>query len=96
VPLAGGGTHEEPTPADLREAPCVSDEELQQLREMARRIERHYGSAQDIEWAFDQQGTLRILQSRPETVWSAKASAPLSPASENPLLHVMNIFGGRS
>ena len=43
VPLAAGGTAEEATPAELREAPCVSDAELQQLRRMARRIEQHYG-----------------------------------------------------
>jgi pyruvate,water dikinase len=95
VPLAAGGTHELPTPGDLREAPCVSDDELQTLREMARRIEKHYGCPQDIEWAIDQQGSLRILQSRPETVWSAREAAPVSPARENPLHHVMNIFGGR-
>jgi pyruvate,water dikinase len=95
VPLAAGGTREEPVPAELREAPCVSDEQLQLLREMARRIEKHYGSPQDIEWAFDQQGSLWILQSRPETVWSARAPAPVSSARQNPLHHVMSIFGGR-
>ena len=94
VPRIEGGTAEEETPAGLREAPCVSDDELQQLREVARRIEKHYGRPQDIEWAFDQDGRLRILQSRPETVWSAKEAAPVAGAAENPLHHVMNIFGG--
>jgi pyruvate,water dikinase len=95
VPMAAGGTHEEPTPPALREAPCVSDEELQQLRLVARRIEKHYGRPQDIEWAIDQQGALRILQSRPETVWSAKEAAPVACAKDNPLHHVMSIFGGQ-
>ena len=94
VPRIEGGTAEEETPAALREAPCVSDDELQQLRAVARRIEKHYGRPQDIEWAFDQQGALRILQSRPETVWSAKEAAPVAGTAENPLHHVMNIFGG--
>jgi len=94
VPLAAGGTTEEPTPAELREVPCVSDDELQVLREAARRIEKHYGRPQDIEWAFDAEGKLRILQSRPETVWSAREAAPVSSALDNPLHHVMNIFGG--
>ena len=95
VPLANGGTVEQETPAELREAPSLSDPELMQLREVARRIEKHYGRPQDIEWAFDQQQRLRILQSRPETVWSAKEAAPVAVAKDNPLQHVMNVFGGR-
>jgi len=96
VPLAGGGTAEQETPAELREVPCLSDEQLQQLRDVARRIEKHYGRPQDIEWAFDQEGTLRILQSRPETVWSAREAAPVAAVKDNPLHHVMSIFGGRN
>ncbi len=95
LPKAGGGTEEVETPAAMREQPCVSDEDLERLREVARRIEKHYGRPQDIEWAIDQQDRLRILQSRPETVWSLKEAAPVSAVKENPLLHVMNVFGGR-
>ena len=96
VPLPGGGTAEQETPAELREVPCLSDEQLQQLREVARRIEKHYGRPQDIEWAFDQEGALRILQSRPETVWSAREAAPVAAVKDNPLHHVMSVFGGRN
>jgi pyruvate,water dikinase len=74
----------------------MSDEELQALRAIARGIERHYGCAQDIEWAVDRvSGKILILQSRPETVWSARESAPAARAAENPLSHLMSIFGGR-
>jgi len=38
---------------------------------------------------------LLLLQARPETVWSAKEAAPVARAVENPLSHVMSIFGGR-
>lgn len=76
-------------------APCLSDEELQALRDVGRRIERHYGRAQDIEWAVDKDGRILLLQSRPETVWSAKDLAPVAEKKDNPLAHVMNIFGGR-
>jgi pyruvate,water dikinase len=95
LPLPEGGTREQETPAAMRELPCVSDDELQQLRLLARRIEKHYGRAQDIEWAIDQQGALCILQSRPETVWSTKEAAPVAAAKDNPLHHVMSIFGGQ-
>lgn len=95
VPAPQGGVLEQETPAELREAPCLSDEDIQRLREMARRIERHYGRPQDIEWALDQQGGLRILQSRPETVWAARDAAPVAEVRDNPLHHVMSVFGGR-
>jgi pyruvate,water dikinase len=95
VPLAGGGTEEQETPAELREAACLTDPQLEQLRQVARRIEKHYGRPQDIEWAFDRSGALRILQSRPETVWSAKEAAPVAAAKDNPLHHLMSVFGGR-
>jgi pyruvate,water dikinase len=57
------------------------------------KIERHYGKPQDIEWALDEQGEVFLLQSRPETVWSAKDVAPVAEVKANPLGHVMNIFG---
>jgi len=95
VPAAGGGTREVETPDHLRRAPCLSDEELTALKEIARKVERHYGRPQDIEWAIDRSGKILLLQSRPETVWSAKDAAPVARPAANPLHHVMNIFGGR-
>lgn len=91
----GGGIVDEPLPADMRQAPCLSDEELQALRAVGRRVEKHYGRAQDIEWAVDKTGGLLLLQSRPETVWSTKTEAPVAAPHADPLTHVMTIFGGR-
>lgn len=95
VPAAGGGVKTVETPEGLRRAPSVSDQELAALREIARKIERHYGRPQDIEWAIDRSGQIHLLQSRPETVWSTKDSAPVAIPADNPIHHVMNIFGGR-
>ena len=95
VPATGGGIVEVENEADKRKAPCLTDEQLMALREVGRRIERHYGKPQDIEWALDQDGSLLLLQSRPETVWSTKEAAPVAAVAANPLAHVMNIFGGR-
>lgn len=96
VPAPGGGTRSEAVADDLRRAACLSDAELQTLRTIARKVERHYGRPQDIEWAV-QRGTnqLFLLQSRPETVWSARESAPLARPVLDPMLHVMSIFGGK-
>jgi pyruvate,water dikinase len=95
VPLPSGGTREVATPPELRHVACLDDSQLAQLRELGRRIERHYGCPQDVEWAFDQQGRLQVLQSRPETVWAARDAAPVSRVQPNPLQHVMNVFGGK-
>lgn len=96
VPLAAGGIEVVAVEEELRRAACMSDAELQSLRAFARKIERHYGHAQDIEWAIDRHsGGILLLQSRPETVWSAKESAPVARAAGNPLSHVMSVFGGR-
>lgn len=94
-PRAGGGVEQVEVDAAQRTVASLSDAELLGLRDLARKIERHYGCAQDIEWAVDRAGVIYLLQSRPETVWSSKEAAPAARAVENPLLHVMSIFGGR-
>ena len=49
----------------------LNDHELTELAKQALIIEKHYGSAMDIEWAKDgDDGKLYIVQARPETVKS--------------------------
>ena len=62
----------------------------------ARRVEAHYGSSQDIEWAIDEAGELFLLQSRPETVWAEKdaAAAPVATPAARPFDHVFSALGG--
>jgi pyruvate,water dikinase len=91
-----GGVEELPVEEALRREPCLSDEELQSLRAIGRQIERHYGRPQDIEWAIDRHTReILLLQSRPETVWSNKDNQTAAARVTDPLLHVMNIFGGQ-
>lgn len=95
VPASGGGIVEVENEGELANAPCLTDDQLLALREVGRRVERHYGRPQDIEWALDKAGDVLLLQSRPETVWSAKdAATPIAPRHDNPLHHVMGIFAG--
>jgi pyruvate, water dikinase len=94
VPVAGGGVEAVAVGEERRRVPCLSDTELQQLRTIARQLERHYGRAQDIEWAIDRErGALLLLQSRPETVWSTRDTVPIAKPEKDPLLHVLSIFG---
>jgi pyruvate, water dikinase len=96
VPAAAGGIDSVPIAAEQRRQACLSDAELQSLRQIGRRVERHYGRPQDIEWAVERDtNEILLLQSRPETVWSAKEAAPVARGAEDPLSHVMSIFGGR-
>ncbi len=89
------GVEEQPVPQDMRSQPSLNDEELQALRNVGRAVERHYGCPQDIEWAVDKAGRIQLLQSRPETVWASKQAVPVARAADNPLHHVMTIFGGK-
>ncbi|MEW6369030.1 MAG: PEP/pyruvate-binding domain-containing protein [Acidobacteriota bacterium] len=43
----------------------LSDSDLDWLAQTARRLESHFGSPQDIEWAIDPDGTRYVLQTRP-------------------------------
>ena len=58
-------------PVELRNRYSLSDAETEQLARYALIIEEHYGRAMDIEWGKDgADGTMYILQARPETVKS--------------------------
>jgi pyruvate,water dikinase len=62
--VAGGGT--ESVQLDSAE-PCLSDTQIRELTALGDRVERHYGSPQDTEWAIDADGRLWLTQARPVT-----------------------------
>ena len=101
VPAESGGIREVELEGEERLQPCLTDEQLLALREVGRRVERHYGKAQDIEWALDKEGAILLLQSRPETVWSMTDKETPGPgAAAKPagsaLDHVLSLLGGKS
>jgi pyruvate,water dikinase len=53
----------------------MSDDEVRELAELGNRIEGHYGTPQDTEWAFDPDGKAWMLQSRPVTSAGGESSA---------------------
>jgi len=63
----GGGTVTRMLEGDEGRRPTLTDDEVAELAELGRRIEEHYGAAQDTEWAFDPDGKAWMLQSRPVT-----------------------------
>jgi pyruvate, water dikinase len=60
-----GGLIEIPVPAENRERPCLSTEQISTLADYCWRLEKHYGHPQDTEWALNNQGRIIILQTRP-------------------------------
>jgi pyruvate,water dikinase len=61
--LPDGGTVEETVAPELVEQPCLDDECLAELSQLAGRCEEVYGEGRDIEWAFAG-GQLYVLQCR--------------------------------
>lgn len=61
-----GKTIKTEVPVDLKNKRVLSDDELETLSEMGKRIHEHYEFPQDTEWAF-KDGKLFMLQSRPVT-----------------------------
>ncbi|HTE17203.1 MAG TPA: PEP/pyruvate-binding domain-containing protein, partial [Armatimonadota bacterium] len=66
-----GGTRLEPVPEPSQEAPVLSEAEVLDIAECARRLERTLGGPQDVEWALvDREAGERqlvLLQARPIT-----------------------------
>ena len=65
VPLEVGDSQgfEQRGPRELVERLCLSDDQVQQLNQLAERCEQVYGPARDIEWAIAA-GSLYLLQCR--------------------------------
>ena len=76
-PVTGKTVHVD-VPVENQNQPCLKDDEVLKLAELAVKIEQHYGKPQDIEWAVDSDigfpENIFIVQSRPETVWSLKTA----------------------
>ena len=73
--VRGGCVTERVVEEERRTLPALSRAEARQVAELAKRAEQHYGAPQDIEWAVDDESTVVLLQSRPETVWSQRSPA---------------------
>jgi pyruvate, water dikinase len=90
--VEGAGTVRAEVPPERREAACLDDGQLGALVDVAKRVERHFGSHQDIEWAIarDEPARALMLQSRPVTATPKRAERG-PPRSAMSL--VMDTFG---
>lgn len=72
----GGSLKDEPVPADKQGAPCLNGDQARTLASYALKLEEHYGTAQDVEWALTADGRLLILQARPLGVVDGASAMP--------------------
>jgi pyruvate,water dikinase len=89
-----GALVERTVPEELRAAPCLTPEQARSLAGHGLRLEAHYGTAQDVEWALTPEGVLLILQSRPLGVVSGEAPVPAGMPSITG--HVVLLEGGET
>jgi len=76
VRQADGTEARQDVPQAQREARVLDDAQVLEVAGLGLRIEKHYGSPQDVEWAL-QGGKIYIVQSRPITTLAAEAGTPL-------------------
>jgi pyruvate, water dikinase len=90
----GHGAIRVDVPPERREDRCLDDDALAALVDVAKRVERHFGSRQDIEWAIARGCSppegLFVVQSRPVTGIAAK---PAAPPPTSAIAAVMRTFG---
>ena len=93
---AGRGTVRVEVTDERRTEACLQEEHLTALVELARRVERHYGSHQDVEWALARgrrlPDALAVLQARPVTAVPERAPK----LSGSALSLVLSTFGAPS
>ncbi len=97
---SGSGVREQEVDDARRRVPSLSDNEIWDLWQIARTVEKHYGAPQDIEWAIcthtdTSERIVNLLQSRPETVWAARESEPAAKPTAKAFDHVIDILGAR-
>ena len=86
---AGRGAVRASVPDERRTVACLDRPALEALVELAGRVERHFGSHQDVEWAIDRAGGLLVVQSRPVTAMSRPGGTRAASA----MALVMGAFG---
>jgi pyruvate,water dikinase len=92
---SGRGAVRVEVPPDRRDQPCLDQSALARLIEVGKRVERHFGSHQDVEWAIPRGGAgeLFLVQARPVT---GLAKKPDKPKAASAMSLIMSAFGAAS
>jgi rifampicin phosphotransferase len=93
---AAGGVRRVDLTDEEGAAPSLQDDELVRLADIGKRTERALGHPVDIEWAIgpgpDGPRHLYLLQARPETVWSARGTAPIASPDSTAMDRIVSLM----
>ena len=67
ITLSDSGIRSQSTPQIDSERCSLADKEIRKIATLTQEVERNLGFAADIEWAYDAEGKLWLLQARPIT-----------------------------
>ncbi len=87
----GGGLGRKPLGPEQGREPAISEQDARTLAEWGLRIEDHFKTPQDIEWAQDEHGGLWIVQARPLALGGPEGGRTRMSSREQPVLS-----GGRT
>jgi pyruvate,water dikinase len=90
---SGRGTVCVDVAAERQSDPALDDDGLASLVDVARRVQKYFGTHQDVEWALAQDGALYVVQSRPVTATGAAPKEAETPAPVSALSMVFSKFG---
>jgi pyruvate, water dikinase len=92
-PVTGKGIATVEVDEPDRARPSLTTEEILELLDIARTVERHAGTPQDGEFALDD-SAIHLVQARPETVWSSKPARRVSTGQTGAMAHVLRVIAG--
>jgi pyruvate,water dikinase len=91
---SGRGTVCVPVAEERQGAACLGEDDLAGLVDVARRVQKHFGSHQDVEFVLGPGGDgLFVVQSRPVTVAGAATTGESEAVPASALSMVMSKFG---
>ena len=74
IATADGGLMDQAIPWDERRRPCLNEEQAKLLADFGLRLEDHFGTPQDVEWALDGQGRI-VVYRRGRFEWGLRKTA---------------------
>ena len=78
--VKGGGLEQQVVSEDKSCSRCLNPYHLRRLAKMGMQVEEHFQGPQDIEWCFDRQDRLYLLQARPLRIYERAARISPKPA----------------